>query len=361
MNLIGDPKKILIINLGGIGDLLLSLPALKAIRSRFPQAAITMLVAKRLDSFVRGLSCADDVTGLSISGRDRFSILAAPMNLFTLLGLRIRHFDLALNMRTLVSDESAAKIKLLLNIINPGSSAGRDTDSRGYFFDIKVPERLMGDKAEADYDADLVRALGAELPEIDAGIEADAHSCRIVDRLLLKEGVHGSDVLVGIHPGGLPSHRWPAENFTRFMNTLFKDRQAEGRQAIFVITGDRNDLKLADAIAKKSSIKAINLAGRLTMPELAALLRRCSLFISNDTGPMHIAAMLKVPQVAIFGPGYIKRYDPSRISDKAAVLRKSVECSPCDKPDCKDLKCLKAVTVDEVLAAARQLLKFGAR
>jgi heptosyltransferase-2 len=186
----------------------------------------------------------------------------------------------------------------------------------------------------------------------DVVFEIDAHSLKIVNELLLKEGVNESDILIGIHPGGIPSHRWPAESFSMLMKSLAKDRPVT-----FVITGDKNDFWLANAVLARSEVRALNLAGKFNIPELAVLIRRCSLFISNDTGPMHIAAMLRVPQVAMFGPGYIKRYDPSRISDKAVVLHKSVDCSPCDKPDCPDLKCLKVITVDQVLSAARQLLK----
>ena len=94
-----------------------------------------------------------------------------------------------------------------------------------------------------------------------------------------------------------------------------------------------------------------------TNTKLTALIKIAGLFITNDTGPMHIAAALGTPLVAIFGPGYLDRFDPRHISDKAKVLYKKSDCAPCDKFRCSLQKCLSAIYPEEVAEAGLSLLK----
>ncbi|UCD35851.1 MAG: hypothetical protein JSU90_03195, partial [Nitrospiraceae bacterium] len=87
-----------------------------------------------------------------------------------------------------------------------------------------------------------------------------------------------------------------------------------------------------------------------------ALISRYSLFICNDTGPMHIAAALKTPVVAVFGPGYFERYNPGHITDKAVSLYKRADCSPCNRITCDSMECLAAISAEEVTEAALKLM-----
>jgi len=352
MSEIDKAERILLINLGGIGDILLSLPAIGAICNHFSGAKITVLVPKRAGSILKFLPYVNEIATLSVNKRDGFMISGILSNITTLLSLRKKHFDLAVNMRTLVSRKSALKIKLLMNIISPSIKAGRDTSGLGNFFDLKIPETLLGDKSEAEYDMDLAVALGAKRSESGPSFKASVDSYKAANNLLSREGVSESDILIGIHPGGIPSRRWPIKNFISVIAKLSREVSAT-----FVITGDASDKRLADKIMAKIPAKAVNFSGKTDFLELTALIKRCVLYISNDTGPMHIAALLKVPLIALFGPGYIKRYDPSGISDKVIVLRKDVDCAPCDKFNCPSLKCLKAISVDEVVSAALELLR----
>ena len=123
-----------------------------------------------------------------------------------------------------------------------------------------------------------------------------------------------------------------------------------------MITGSSDEVELAGRIIAKTGITVVNLAGQLTVPELAEFLKSCSLYIVNDTGSMHIAAIMQTPLVAIFGPGYFKRYDPRNISPKAVVLYKKERCSPCTKFSCRSVRCLESISVGEVIGSAKELL-----
>lgn len=337
--------KILVINLGGIGDLLLSTPALRAIKERYPDAAIDMMVVPRAAEVARSLSCIGEVFVFGICG------IYVIKDILTLVGLRRKGYDLAVNMRTLVSRSGAEKMKFVLGMINPRVKAGRDTDGSGYFFDIRIPETLPGEKYEMEYDIDMARALGADVRDKKIDLAVGEESAAAVDKLLEEAGVARGDTLIGIHPGGSPSHRWPLGNFAKVIDELHRKFHCK-----FVITGDKGEKPLLQELRRMSRVPLALLPESAGIKELEALIRRCDLYICNDTGPMHIAAILGRPLVAIFGPGYIKRFDPRNISDKAAVLYKKAGCAPCDKPACPDMKCLKDISPAEVLAEAERLM-----
>ncbi|MHC4580087.1 MAG: glycosyltransferase family 9 protein [Planctomycetota bacterium] len=344
-------KRVLVINLGGIGDLLLSVPALKALRSSYPEAEISILAPAGVHSIVQSLFFIDRVFTFNLEYGGIVPLRKVLRNLKILLILRKKQFDVAINMRTLYSEKGAKKIKFLLEFIKPKVKVGRDTEAWGNFFDVKIPETRVGQKYEMEYDIDTVRALGAEVKDRSIDFNIDVESFSSVERILEKEGLSKGDTLIGVHPGGMPSRAWPVENFAKVIEDI--NRRISCR---FVITGGRDEVNLAKHLTVITDAKVANLAGKLNTAELGALIKRCNVFIANDTGPMHIAAILKTPLVAIFGPGDITRFDPRNISQKATVLHKKVECAPCEKTECRTMKCLKIIHPEEVVEAALGLV-----
>jgi len=339
-------KKILVVNLGGIGDLLLSTPALRVLKENYPESEISILVVPRLYEIARDLRYIDQVFIFYKEGY--YSLPRFLKNLLCLFRLRRMGFDICLNMRTLVSKKSAKKIKFIFYIIHPRIKAGRDTDGRGWFFDIKIPESLKDNKWEAEYDIKMMEALGIKVSDRGFDFPLDSDSIDNLRRILLRNGVSEKETLVGIHPGGKPSHRWQVQNFIKVIDEISKVRNCR-----FIITGDNQDLDLTKWFRR---VDTVNLIGKLSLKELGALIKRCDLFISNDTGPMHIAAILKTPLIAIFGPGYLSRYDPRHISNKAVVFYKNTICSPCDKLICKTMHCLRDIYPEGVIAKALDFL-----
>lgn len=346
MTKLENMHKILVVNLGGIGDVLLSTPALRSLKAAYPDAQVSLLVVPRVAEMVSGLSYADSIFEIEMSWQGIIK------DIILLFKLRRMKFDIAINMRTLVTSNSARKMKFLFDIISPRVRVGRDTDGAGKFFDIKIPETRIGKRSEMEYDIDTVAALGADVKDRSIDIIVDKVCVDAVSRLLEARGIKKSDRLIAIHPGGRPSHRWPLPNFAGLISELHKKTPCK-----FVITGDKNEKGIAMELAKVSGACAVELAGELTIKELIALIKRCEILISNDTAPIHIAAILGTPVVSLFGPGDVVRFDPTNISDKALTLCKKMPCAPCEKMECEDRKCLDAITVEEVVEAALYLIK----
>ncbi len=338
-------KKILIINLGGLGDILLSLPAVNALRRMSPEAKICLLTVPRTATMTEKIAKVDKVYALDRGVGSLFKKL----NL--LFELRRQHFDLAVNMRSLISTAGAIKLKILLALISPRRSAGRDTEGRGKFFDVRVPEREKSAKHEIAYNKELVQALGAEAVESEIGLPVDAGAAEQIKVILKENGVRDDDILIGIHPGGRISRRWPRENFLALINGLSAKRACR-----FVISGSAGEETLGAYFKRECGEKVIDLVNRLSIEELFVLIKRCRCFVSNDTGPMHFAALLKTPLVALFGPGDLGHYDPRELSEKVIVLKKDTACAPCARIRCDDLRCLKAISPEETVRAVESLL-----
>lgn len=346
----GMLKNILIINLGGIGDILLSIPALKAIRKHYTGSNISMLVAPRSYDLVKDLTFIDNIYIFSPNFRGEFFLRGIFKDLSVLLALRKVGFDLAINMRPMVSKRSASKMKFILNVINPRIKAGRDTEGRGNFFDIKIWETCISQKYDLEYNIDIAEALGVEVADRSIEIKIEEESTNKINEILRESGISANDLLIAVHPGGIPSRRWPMKNFAKAIRGI-----QERMNCKFIITGGKEEIGLADKLARANG-RAINVAGKLSTKELIALIKRCDFFISNDTGPMHLAAALNVPLVAIFGPGDITRYDPRNISKKAVVLYNKVDCAPCTKEKCNSPKCINTILPEEVEKAVFSLL-----
>ena len=344
-------KKILIINLAGIGDILLSIPALRALRRKYPAAKIYLLTTEKVSEIVKDLPYPDRVFLFRINYGGTIPFMAMIKNGIILMRLRKERFDLALNMRTLVSAAGANKIKLLLRLIRPRITMGRDTDGRGDFFDIRVPETQPGMKYEMEYDLDAVRMLGAAADDTAVDFKIDDKCRDKIALLLRRQGISGSSPIIGIHPGGMPSRRWPLSGFLNVIEAV-----SEKIPCVFVVTGGKDEVPLADTLKRNGRGKVISLAGRLSVGELGALMQRCRVFISNDTGPMHIAAILKTPLVALFGPGDITRFDPRNIFKSAVVFYEKKDCAPCEKVVCDDLRCMKAISPQAVTQAVMRLI-----
>ncbi len=344
-------EKILVINLGGIGDVILSTPALRALRLAYPGSKIYFLSVKRVNELSRRMTYIDEALYLDLC----LSMGSLTHNAKVVAYLNRLKVDLAVNMRTIVSNVGALKLRALLGLIAPGVTAGRDTEGMGSFFGVKIPESRIGEKSEMEYDLDLAMALGADVIDRKPDLPRDeASSVKIEEMLARYRGISQSDVLIGVHPGGKPSHRWPAEKFAEVIDAI------AGRvKAKFIITGDDEDAETARYIISRSKADIIDSTGKLDLAELTALINHCSLYISSDTAAMHIAAILKVPLVAIFGPGYLKRFDPRNISKDAIVIKRDTACSPCDRSICPRPVCLSGIPAGEVTASACKLLGIG--
>jgi ADP-heptose:LPS heptosyltransferase len=347
----GSMKRVLIINLGGIGDILFSTPALRALKKLYPDAKMSILLDSRTREAGVDLPYIDDAYALHMSSSRADWLSNMRDNLKTLLALRQKKFGIAINMRTIATAAGAFKMRMLLAAISPKAAAGRNTEGRGAFFNIAIPETDIGDKHEMEYDLDLVRKLGARPDDKKIDYEVTDEAIKKAREALKEENIADDEIIIGIHPGGKLSHRWPIENFAKAMRLIRGEINCS-----FVITGDSRESPLAESLVNISGIKGINTAGRFNIMEFGALIRQCDVFISNDTGAVHIAAFVKTPVVMIFGPGVLAKVDPRVISDEAVVLYKGSDCAPCNRKECRSKKCLAGISPREVADAALFLL-----
>ncbi|MFH2137102.1 MAG: glycosyltransferase family 9 protein [Candidatus Omnitrophota bacterium] len=338
-------KKILIANFGGIKDIMLSAPALQALKKADPDSVLHMLIFPEPLEYAMMLSCIDNITVL------QRELVCLSSNLKLLFELRKEKFDIMINMRTLFTKKEASYIQWIINAVNPQLKVGRNTDGRGKFFDIKIPETSVGEKYEMEYNSDIVKALGVEEVGRDIDFPIDEKSQEYADDLLKREGIEENMFLMGIHPGGGVLRRWSIDKLCEVIRELNKKFSFR-----YVITGSNDEKDLGEYIVKEiEEGRVIDLTGKLGMPSLGAVIKRCNLFVSNDAAPLHIAAVFKTPLIALFGSTDLTRYDPRNICDKAEIIYNKQDCAPCKKSKCEAIKCMDSITIESVVQAC---LKF---
>ncbi|MFC1496714.1 glycosyltransferase family 9 protein, partial [Candidatus Margulisiibacteriota bacterium] len=271
-------------------------------------------------------------------------------SLNTICKLRHNNYDLAINMRTIVSWPASIKLSILIDLINAKKCAGRNTERRGQFFDISIVETDNGTQYEMDYDIELVKKIGAKVYSREVVLNIKPEVQARVKKLLKENGIEDKDKVVVIHPGGMPSRRWGTKKYIELISKL----NSKGRFK-FILTGTGNEGKIINEISE-SCPYTINLCQKLSIFELGCLIRTGHLMVSNDTGPMHLAAVLKVPQIALFGPGDLMRYDPRNINKRAAVVYHKTYCAPCNETNCDKLECMQKVSVEEVAEKSMKAL-----
>lgn len=344
MVMAANQNKILLIELAGIGDVVLSSPAIRNLRTCYADSSIYFLTYPGPAQIVKNSPYLDEVFIIK-KGAGRFF-----SNFRVLNKLRSLTIDIAVNLYLHHTLRGVVNMATLMKIIRPRKTFGRNTDGKGFFYDIKIDDSMNSTRHDAEYKLDLIKALGCNIKDKQLEIWPEDSAKIEVEGLLEKNSVSASDFLIGINPGATRlSHRWDWENFAKVGEVL-----AGKYKAKIVITGSRNEKELAEKILHKISDSVIDTTGN-SLAQLTAVIKRCSLYITNDTGPMHIANALRIPLVAIMGPGIMKTSPYQK--ENCIILRKDVECWPCYKFRCKDMKCLNLVTVNEVIEASKKLLE----
>lgn len=204
-----------------------------------------------------------------------------------------------------------------------------------------------------DYYLNILRSIGiddalARVPKLTVPNAEQERADKLLNEAL---GSEAAD-FVGVCPGAAfgPAKRWPAESFAELIERLW-----ETRGIPFVLLGGKDEAELADGIAEGTSAKCVNLAGKTSLMEAAAVLSRAKVVVSNDSGLMHIAAAVGAPVIAIFASTNPAATGP--LGDRHVVIESGVECAPCLDRTCKrGYVCMKAITVDRVLAPLHRLL-----
>lgn len=338
-------RRLLVRGPNWIGDAVMSEPALTALRELFPTAEITLLVKPAVAELLRGHPALSQILVYEDPGQhDGITgklILAGT--------LRRLQFDLA------VLFQNAFEAALLTFLAGIPRRYGYATDGRRFLLSdpIAVPERTKSGH-QVQYYLDLLRPLGSERPAGSPRLFLSDEEGQAMDQRLAEAGLAESDLLVGLNPGSTygSAKRWLPERFAETADRLICEYgMHNGHSVRVVIVGARGEEALGGAIADRMQVKPIQLSGRTTIRELMAVIKRCGLFLTNDTGPMHIAAAFGVPVVTLFGPTDARTTSP--VGSGYTIVRHPVECAPCLLRECPiDHRCMTGISVDEVYEAA---------
>jgi heptosyltransferase-2 len=298
------PDRMLILSVAGIGDFILGTPALRAIRRRFPQAQLWMVTIPEAGPLAERCPHVDVVRNLDLrTARSAllWSLGGRRRDLRRLIReLREARFDIAMNLYQVATWAGGLRMAAFLWAVRPSLTVGRRSGGKGMGYDLASEEE--GHEIEAQLAvARLIGATSADgLPELWV-TEDDARACA---SLLERVGISVSDRVACLHTGSAqPEKRWPAQRFVAVGRRL-----AEAGARVLLI-GTERERGLCASVAEAIPA-AVPLAGETSLPVLAALLRRAALLVTNDSGPMHMAAALGVPLVVPFGPGTPGRFGP---------------------------------------------------
>ena len=344
-------REIAVVKFWGVGNAALLLPVLRDLRRRYPGARLTVVTLAENETVYRGV--ADRVLGVR-----RAPLASTLLDLLRALAvLRRLRIDLALDFEQFVRTS-----QVLLFLARPKQVIAFDTagQHRAGLADLRVrydDQRHCGESFLALAQAAGVRERNYRPGGLDVTPEADeraARWCRLHDV--------GARPLVVLHPGSgdnFPGRRWPTRRFG-----LLARRLVDEHGALVAVTGGPAEASLTYEVVEASERDLRDLAGRMTLEDLIALLARATLLVANDTGPVHLASALGVPVLGLYGPNTPQLYGP--LSTGSAAFYDAPPCSPCitnlnyKTSRCRNPVCIRAIAVDEVAAAAGRLLEARA-
>ena len=335
-------RKVLVRTANWIGDAVMTLPALASIREGLPNRHIAVLTKPWVADLFLGHPLVDEVILYESPGRHE-----GVRGKWRLAGeLSQKRFDLAILF------QNAFEAALLAYLAKIPRRAGYNTDARGLLLTQAVPVNGKVKKGhQVDYYRAMTAGLGFQSPPSPPSLSITKRQGEESERILSSRGLQGERRLIGLAPGAAygPAKQWFPERFA-----ALADRFSRGWGARLLIFGSQGDRGTASQLIQNAHSEAADFTGQTTLGQAIGLMARCRLFVTNDSGLMHVAAALGVPVVAIFGST-----DPARtapLGKNCRVVRKPLPCAPCLKTHCPEKReCMEKITVDEVYEAAREL------
>ncbi len=346
-----EVERLLIRGTNWVGDAVMSIPAMREIRRIFPRADISLLVKPWVRDVYSAVDFIDALVDYDCEG-----IHQGWTGVWRLASqIRQGSYDAAILL------QNAFEAAFITWMAGVPIRVGYARDARGIL--LTHPCEIdpgLEQMHQAFYYLGILTAAGLLDPQcckkpgyplsIKIGVcEADRASAR---GILRGQGIEPGETIVGLNPGAYygGAKRWLSERYA-----LVADALAVRRGVRIAIFGSANERRIAEDVAAQMANPPIVLAGRTTLGQLMGLISECSLLITNDSGPMHLAAALDVPQLAIFGSTSEVATGP--LSERAEVIKEQVECNPCFLRECPiDFRCMTGITVERVLSAAEKRL-----
>jgi len=348
---------ILIVLVAGIGDLILASKGIRAIRNGYPEAEIHLLTSTDAAPLARHYPYVDRVWPFPI--RELRSSKGSAWAVLSLIRrLRRFRFRLAVNLYSVESAAGALKMGLLFRAIRARQRAGHDRNGFGLFLTKRIAAgTFLADRHFSEAVLEAAAAAGG-VPD-SKGIDVfwdRAVEGRWKGLFPGPEETAGAATgvpVVGINPGSDRSlKRWDCGRYSRVA-----DRLIESDGARIVLLGGPAETRIAGAIERGMRHPVVNLSGRLGLDELAYVISRLDLLVTNDSGPMHIGAAAGTPLVALFGPALPGQFGPCAPSECSRLIWHEIDCRPCPQDRCPQPRCMDMITAEEVFDGCRGLLR----
>jgi len=333
-------RKILLIRLRRIGDIILTTPAVRALKLALPKAELAYVVEEPYRRLVEGNPDLAEIIVVpkGQTGRDFAALIRR---------VRKEKFDAVLDFH------GGPRASLLTLLSRAPIKIGYGIKYRSFIYDIRVPRRPAGVRVHSvENHVNLVRALGVPVTDVPGLVvpEARPEEAETVRRFLAENGLTNGDAgrLVVLHIGaGTKFRDWGTENMAELVRLL------EARPGVRVILlGGQEDRAIEAAVLERAP-GTLSLVGRLNLAETRELIARVALFAGPDSGPMHIAAAAGTPIVAWFGPTVTSNFAPWKPRAETRTIEKALDCRPCRQRECVhgDFRCLRTITPREVFDA----------
>ncbi len=337
------PRNIIVRMPNWLGDMVMATPVLRDLRKAWPEATITAMCQSPLSVLLEADPYVDEVFSFHrVNGW-----LRRQENRDVIGKLQDGHYDLGI---LLTNSFSSAWWFMRGGVKN---RVGYRSFGRGLFLNkaIGSPARLEK-MHQVLYYKRILRDLGVATSKSRPLIHLHKGEVDVARGRLEIFGITEHHRIVGVNPAAAygPAKQWPADRFRAVIEKLLEDPLVR-----IVVFGDNSGSAVAKEICSELGDRVVNLAGRTSLREFAALVKCCHAFLSNDSGPMHLSAALQIPLVAIFGSTNPERTRPY---DWGRVIYKNVSCSPCYKRECPiDFRCMMRIEVAEVVKAVESEIK----
>lgn len=349
--------RILILRLGGMGEVISITPALRALRKRFPDAEITLMCESRSADIISGLNYVD-----RFICADKFYRADNLCRLLSFETLRqaytvcerilMQRFRLYISFNHIFFLRSIFRTLFFAAISRAPVRAGFDSNGLGFMYTHKIPDDRFKREHIVSRNTRLMARLGipvdCEKTEIFNSHEDELRA----QQILQTHGIQPNQRIFGIVPGSSrPATRWMADKFAAVVKTV-----SDKYGILPVFLGSTEEEEICRTVGQASGSKFVNLAGKTTVGEMVAIVRRLTILLSNDTGTLHIGYALNVPTVGIFRPGEHWIWGTYPDKSRFRGLSKDVPCAPCYLYQCGHHTCMKLLEPVEVVNAICELL-----
>ncbi|MBI4707420.1 MAG: lipopolysaccharide heptosyltransferase II [Candidatus Omnitrophica bacterium] len=329
-------SRIIIFNVNWLGDVLFSTAAIRNIRRNFPDSYIACVIPSRCHHILKGNPHLDEI--IIFDEKDKRSGVIEKINFIR--SLKEKKFDMAFLLHRSFTRA------LICRLAGIPVRHGYFTKKRGFLLSKKIPLPKKDSLHRIDFYLNLIKGAGFKVGDRFLEFFLEDSDVKFVDDFLKKNSIGQDDFTVVLNPGGnWMLKRWPKEYWAELA-----DRLIGGFGAKVIITGSPADMPLVAAIKKLMKNAPVITCGVFNIKHLGALCRKAKVFVTADTGPLHIANAVGAKKIiALFGPTSVQVTGPYPL-DNVVVLQKDVGCIiPCYQVNCKDNRCMKAILPREVI------------